>query len=254
MAIPKFLVGDNTDQPENVYIIHTEYPRFVIDLDTDDVEWSCEDGTRTDIDYMCKTVELAIKCGAKTINIPDTVGYTAWEFYPTDMNVGTSGFVSGLSLALSKLTVGVCDPEAPGTNSANYYGYMDSAAWVDMSFNNGVGAGGYKGGTIFTITDGTDEMVVKGMKQAATYYERAWPVMPVTTDLDQQHPTASTTSTSYCHSKHHFWGKSFGQGAAATTFFPTLASNTIRSSNNYNYPNTSRTALKNINIKIYSCC
>ena len=43
---------------------------------TDDVEWSCEDGTRTDIDYMCKTVELAIGCGAKTINIPDTVGYT----------------------------------------------------------------------------------------------------------------------------------------------------------------------------------
>ena len=27
---------------------------------TDDVEWSCEDGTRTDMDYMCKTVELAI--------------------------------------------------------------------------------------------------------------------------------------------------------------------------------------------------
>mgnify|MGYP003324776777 FL=1 len=43
---------------------------------TDDVEWSCEDGTRTDMDFMCKTVELAIKCGAKTINIPDTVGYT----------------------------------------------------------------------------------------------------------------------------------------------------------------------------------
>ena len=34
---------------------------------TDDVEWSCEDGTRTDMDFMCKTVELAIKCGAKTI-------------------------------------------------------------------------------------------------------------------------------------------------------------------------------------------
>ena len=48
---------------------------------TDDVEWSCEDGTRTDIDYMCKTVELAIKCGAKTINIPDTVGYTVPSEY-----------------------------------------------------------------------------------------------------------------------------------------------------------------------------
>jgi len=48
---------------------------------TDDVEWSCEDATRTDIDYMCKTVELAIKCGAKTINIPDTVGYTVPDEY-----------------------------------------------------------------------------------------------------------------------------------------------------------------------------
>jgi len=43
---------------------------------TDDVEWSCEDGTRTDIDYMCRSVELAIKSGATTINIPDTVGYS----------------------------------------------------------------------------------------------------------------------------------------------------------------------------------
>ena len=42
---------------------------------TDDVEWSPEDATRTDPDYLCRTVELAIKCGAKTINIPDTVGY-----------------------------------------------------------------------------------------------------------------------------------------------------------------------------------
>ena len=43
---------------------------------TEDVEWSCEDGTRTDLDFMCKSVELAINCGAKTINIPDTVGYS----------------------------------------------------------------------------------------------------------------------------------------------------------------------------------
>ena len=43
---------------------------------TDDVEWSPEDGTRTTPDFLCKTVELAIKCGARTINIPDTVGYT----------------------------------------------------------------------------------------------------------------------------------------------------------------------------------
>ena len=32
-------MGDNTDQPESVYIIHTEYPRFILDLDTDEIEW-----------------------------------------------------------------------------------------------------------------------------------------------------------------------------------------------------------------------
>ena len=42
---------------------------------TDDVEWSCEDGSRTEHDFLCRCVESAIKAGAGTINIPDTVGY-----------------------------------------------------------------------------------------------------------------------------------------------------------------------------------
>src|SRR5262249_3096222 len=41
---------------------------------TDDVEWSCEDGTRTEHDFLCRCVEAAIKVGATTINIPGTVG------------------------------------------------------------------------------------------------------------------------------------------------------------------------------------
>jgi len=47
----------------------------------EDVEWSAEDGTRTEIDFLCRAVELAIKAGATTINIPDTVGYTVPEEY-----------------------------------------------------------------------------------------------------------------------------------------------------------------------------
>jgi len=43
---------------------------------TDDVEFSCEDAGRTHIDRLCRMVEQAIKAGASTINIPDTVGYT----------------------------------------------------------------------------------------------------------------------------------------------------------------------------------
>ena len=42
----------------------------------DDVEFSPEDAGRTDLDYMCDVVRAAIKAGATTINIPDTVGYT----------------------------------------------------------------------------------------------------------------------------------------------------------------------------------
>src|SRR6516225_8743643 len=48
---------------------------------TDDVEWSCEDGTRTEHDFLCRCVEAAIKVGATTINIPDTVGYSVPEEY-----------------------------------------------------------------------------------------------------------------------------------------------------------------------------
>ena len=42
---------------------------------SDDVEWSPEDGSRTEHDFLCRTVESAIAAGAGTINIPDTVGY-----------------------------------------------------------------------------------------------------------------------------------------------------------------------------------
>ncbi|MGO4712875.1 2-isopropylmalate synthase [Bradyrhizobium sp. 2TAF24] len=42
----------------------------------DNVEWSAEDGTRSELDYLCRIVEAVIKAGATTINIPDTVGYT----------------------------------------------------------------------------------------------------------------------------------------------------------------------------------
>ncbi|MGL5117234.1 MAG: 2-isopropylmalate synthase [Beijerinckiaceae bacterium] len=47
----------------------------------DDVEWSAMDATRTPIDYLCRCVEIAISCGATTINLPDTVGYATPDEY-----------------------------------------------------------------------------------------------------------------------------------------------------------------------------
>ena len=46
---------------------------------TDDVEFSAEDATRTDMDFMCRVIETAIDNGATTINLPDTVGYSTPE-------------------------------------------------------------------------------------------------------------------------------------------------------------------------------
>jgi 2-isopropylmalate synthase len=45
----------------------------------DDVEWSAMDATRTPIEYLMRCVEAAIKAGATTINLPDTVGYAVPE-------------------------------------------------------------------------------------------------------------------------------------------------------------------------------
>jgi hypothetical protein len=39
MELPKFILGDNTDHPNAIYVIHTDFPRFIINLEDDDVEW-----------------------------------------------------------------------------------------------------------------------------------------------------------------------------------------------------------------------
>jgi len=36
---PKFILGDNTDMPDAMFVVHLEYPRFVLNLDNDEVEW-----------------------------------------------------------------------------------------------------------------------------------------------------------------------------------------------------------------------
>src|SRR5690606_3125903 len=62
-------------EPEQVHQAVADSVAFARNL-CDDVEWSPEDGTRTEHDFLCCCVETAIKAGARTINIPDTVGYT----------------------------------------------------------------------------------------------------------------------------------------------------------------------------------
>ena len=53
---------------------------------TDDVEFSAEDATRTDLPFLCEVARAALEAGATTINIPDTVGYTAPTEYAQIMD------------------------------------------------------------------------------------------------------------------------------------------------------------------------
>ncbi|NDW53075.1 2-isopropylmalate synthase [Aliiroseovarius sp. PrR006] len=65
----------NLSQDEMADLIHetVSHARNLVD----NVQWSPMDATRTEHDYLCRVIEIAIKAGATTINIPDTVGYTA---------------------------------------------------------------------------------------------------------------------------------------------------------------------------------
>lgn len=56
MALPKFLIGDNTDFPESIFIVHTEYPRFVLNLENDEINWfdALEKDSDTDLETEVK--------------------------------------------------------------------------------------------------------------------------------------------------------------------------------------------------------
>lgn len=60
MELPKFLLGDNTDFPEGIYIVHTEYPRFIINLENDEVEW-LEEFSKQDEEELASEAETLIE-------------------------------------------------------------------------------------------------------------------------------------------------------------------------------------------------
>ena len=63
MQLPKFLLADNTDHPDTIFIIHTEYPRLIINLENDEVEW-LEEFSKEDEEELSNETENLI--GAAT--------------------------------------------------------------------------------------------------------------------------------------------------------------------------------------------
>ncbi|WP_406684065.1 hypothetical protein N1F78_15435 [Seonamhaeicola sp. MEBiC1930] len=60
MSLPKFILGDNSDYPTAIFVIHTEFPRFIINLENDEVEWF-EDFDAEDQKELEVETENAIK-------------------------------------------------------------------------------------------------------------------------------------------------------------------------------------------------
>ena len=60
MTLPKFILCDNTQYPDAICVVHTEFPRFIINLENDEVEW-LEEFDKEDQKELEKETETAIK-------------------------------------------------------------------------------------------------------------------------------------------------------------------------------------------------
>jgi len=64
MILPKFILGDNTKFPEAIFVIHTEFPRFIINLENDEVQW-LEEFDKEDQKELEDETETAIEEASK---------------------------------------------------------------------------------------------------------------------------------------------------------------------------------------------
>ena len=97
----------------------------------DDIEWSCEDGTRSDPNFIVQCFQQAIKYGAKTINIADTVGYTM----PTEMHKLVKKVLNSVR-GIEKCSLSVhCHNDLGMATSNSLQAIMSGADQVECTIN-----------------------------------------------------------------------------------------------------------------------
>jgi hypothetical protein len=64
MELPKFILGDNTDLPDAIFVVHTEFPRFIINLENDAIEW-LEDFDQHDEKELMNETQLMVKLASE---------------------------------------------------------------------------------------------------------------------------------------------------------------------------------------------
>ncbi len=101
----------------------------------DDVEFSAEDATRSDVDYLCEVFATAVAAGATTLNIPDTVGYTT----PTEFRELVSAVRERVVGERRDVTISVHCHNDLGLAVANSLAALDAGARQIECTMNGIG-------------------------------------------------------------------------------------------------------------------
>src|ERR1043165_7740268 len=107
---------------------------------TEDVEFSAEDATRSDIDYLCEVFAASVEEGARTLNVPDTVGYTT----PTEFREIVHA-VRERVVGERKVTISVHCHNDLGLAVANSLAALDAGARQVECTVNGIGERGRNG-------------------------------------------------------------------------------------------------------------
>ena len=63
MDLPKFLLADNSNAPEDIFVLHTEFPRFIINLKDDEIEWFEDLTGESEEDIATELADLMDKAG-----------------------------------------------------------------------------------------------------------------------------------------------------------------------------------------------
>lgn len=58
MNIPKFLIADSSTEPEKIFILHTDFPRFLLEVDSEEIEWFDELEEEEDVDLEAEITNL----------------------------------------------------------------------------------------------------------------------------------------------------------------------------------------------------
>ncbi|RRA48854.1 2-isopropylmalate synthase [Acidipila sp. EB88] len=104
----------------------------------EDIEFSAEDATRTDMDYLCAMTQIAIEAGATTINLPDTTGYSTPEDYAAMYRVVYQRVLAGTPYADTVILSTHCHDDLGLAVANTLAGIEGGARQVECTIN-GIG-------------------------------------------------------------------------------------------------------------------